>query len=378
MEPENAESASPPLAGRGSGSVLVVDDDPLNRMLLAASLEESGYEMTGAENGAEALEILRRQPFDTVLLDLIMPEMDGFEVLARMKDDNTLRHIPVIVISAVDELDSVVRCIEMGATDYLAKPFDPVLLRARLNASLASKRMLDLERAYAKELLERNQELDAFAHTVAHDLKNPLGALIGYAEMAIDDFGCTPGDEQLDSLRRILQCGTKMKSIVDELLLLAGVRKQEVSCTRLDMGSITREACQRLRHLWDGSPVAIAEPGHWPAALGYGPWVEEVWVNYVSNAFKYGGQPPRIELGADELPAGMVRFWVKDNGPGLSPDERARLFVPFTRLNQANLKGHGLGLSIVRRIVEKLGGKAGVESDGKTGSTFYFTLPGTA
>jgi signal transduction histidine kinase len=124
----------------------------------------------------------------------------------------------------------------------------------------------------------------------------------------------------------------------------------------------------------------VALPDNWPVALGYGPWIEQVWVNYLSNAIKYGGEPPRVELGADAsgdagLSQGRVRFWVRDNGPGLGEEEIGRLFVPFTRLDQARAQGHGLGLSIVRRIVEKLGGGVGVESEPGEGSLFYFALP---
>jgi two-component system sensor histidine kinase/response regulator len=119
-------------------------------------------------------------------------------------------------------------------------------------------------------------------------------------------------------------------------------------------------------------------PDTWPAALGYGLWVEQVWVNYISNAIKYGGRPPRVELGAEAQPDGMVRFWVRDNGSGLMPEARARLFVPFTQPAHLHGKGHGLGLSIVRRIVDRLGGQVGVESEGVPGrgSVFSFTLPG--
>jgi signal transduction histidine kinase len=121
-------------------------------------------------------------------------------------------------------------------------------------------------------------------------------------------------------------------------------------------------------------------------AQGYGPWVEAIWANYISNALKYGGHPPRVELGATVKENGWVRFWVSDNGPGLSPEEQARLFTPFERLHQERAKGYGLGLSIVQRIVKKLGGQVGATSpaigakddDQRTspGSTFFFTLPG--
>ena len=148
--------------GRGSHSVaespayvLVVDDDPINRALLARSLEREGHEHAMAEDGREALEKLRAEPFDIVLLDVLMPELDGFEVLRRIEGDPELRHVPVIMISALEDLDSVVRCIELGAEDYLPKPFNPVLLRARINGCLTKKRLHDLERQRVRDVFSR-------------------------------------------------------------------------------------------------------------------------------------------------------------------------------------------------------------------------------
>lgn len=134
------------------GKMLVVDDDFLNRTLLATNLEEQGYSVETAEDGRQALDLLRAGKFDVVLLDILMPEMDGYQVLDEIKRDEALKHLPVIVISAVDEMDSVVRCIEMGATDYLPKPFEPALLRARINASLAAKKLRDLELEYLEQV----------------------------------------------------------------------------------------------------------------------------------------------------------------------------------------------------------------------------------
>jgi signal transduction histidine kinase len=177
------------------------------------------------------------------------------------------------------------------------------------------------------------------------------------------------------------------------LLLLASARQQQVKLQPLDMASIVAEAQQRLVDQIGQAQaeIILPPPSAWPVALGYAPWVEEVWANYLSNGLKYGGRPPRLELGATveppiavetsedsaKEPTPMVRFWLRDNGPGLSPEEQSRLFTPFTRLDQLEVKGHGLGLSIVRRIVEKLGGQVGVESAGAPGqgSVFSFTLP---
>lgn len=143
---------------------------------------------------------------------------------------------------------------------------------------------------------------------------------------------------------------------------------------RLDMAEIIEQAIERLNSVIIDSQAELILPETWPVAWGYGPWVEEVWVNYLINGLKYGGQPPRLEFGATPQTEGMVRFWLQDNGPGLSAADQAVLFTEFTRLNEVQIKGHGLGLSIVRRIMDKLGGQAGVESEPGQGSRFFFTL----
>lgn len=163
------------------GNILVVDDNRMNRLKLLRSLEQQGHRVDVAEDGQQALEMLRKQWFDVVLLDLIMPGMDGYQVLERIKGDTELRDLPVIVISALDEIDSVVRCIEMGAEDYLPKPFNPVLLQARLSSSLQRKKLRDLEKAYLQqEVMLRQSEklatLGKLSAGMAHELNNPAAA----------------------------------------------------------------------------------------------------------------------------------------------------------------------------------------------------------
>ncbi len=165
-----------------NGRILIVDDYPMNRLKLSRVLQQQGHSVAQAENGQQALDMLRAEPFDVVLLDIIMPEMDGHAVLAKMKGDKQLRDIPVIVISAVDEVDSAVRCIEMGAEDYIPKPFNPVFLRARLNASLRRKKLRDLEQVYLQqEIMLRQSEklatLGKLSAGMAHELNNPAAAI---------------------------------------------------------------------------------------------------------------------------------------------------------------------------------------------------------
>jgi PAS domain S-box-containing protein len=233
-------------------------------------------------------------------------------------------------------------------------------------------------RQYAVELQARNEDLNAFAHTVAHDLKAPLNPIIGFAQVLEENYASMPNEELRELLGMIVRSGRKMNNIIEELLLLAEVRKTDVNVHPLPMGRIVAEAQQRLAYMIEEKQVEVNLPDTWPLALGYSPWIEEVWANYLSNGIKYGGQPPCLSLGATTEANGMVRFWIRDNGPGLTPEERARLFTPFTQLSQVRATGHGLGLSIVQRIVEKLGGQVGVDSEVGRGSVFTFTLPRAA
>jgi PAS domain S-box-containing protein len=218
------------------------------------------------------------------------------------------------------------------------------------------------------------QELNSFAQTVAHDLKAPLGVIVGAGEV-LQDISTLKEKEAQQLAELIMRNGNKMTRIIEELLLLAQMRDEDVEVRPLDMTDIVTEARQRLYFSIQQRQAEITMPTEWPRALGYAPWIEEVWVNYISNALKYGGTPPRIQLGADETPPDMIRFWIRDNGPGLTLEEQRKLFNQFTRLDEIRAEGYGLGLSIVRRIIEKLGGQVGIESDPGSGSVFSFTLP---
>ncbi|MGC9398297.1 MAG: sensor histidine kinase [Anaerolineae bacterium] len=234
-------------------------------------------------------------------------------------------------------------------------------------------------REHARRLETSNAELDAFAHTVAHDLKSPVTSLLGFSKVLLRQYERLSQAEVLRTLDILARSAQKIDTIIDALLLLAGVRKMEdVPLEPLDTGAIVDEALARLTELLSAQEAQLTLPQTWPVALGYTPWVEEAWVNYLSNAAKYGGTPPQITLGWDRKVAqsDRLRFWVRDRGAGIPPAKQAQLFAPFERLDQTRtFEGHGLGLSIVRRIVEKLGGTVGVESTPGAGSRFWFTLP---
>jgi len=267
---------------------------------------------------------------------------------------------------AHDELEHRVeeRTAELSTTNITLKK--EITERQRAEASL---------RLYTEELEARNKELDAFAETVAHDLKNPLNIMLGFALTLPNKWEDLATDDIQNYLHIIAKTVAKMDNIIEELLLFASTR-EKVQTTPVDMGSVVDEVQGRLKYMIAEYKGEILIPDEWPSALGYGPWIEEVWVNYINNALKYGGKPPRVELGADPATSdGMVRFWVRDNGPGIPEEDQSRLFAPFTQLHQIRAKGHGLGLSIVHRIMNKLDGDVGLESTVGQGSVFSFFLP---
>ena len=223
-------------------------------------------------------------------------------------------------------------------------------------------------------LKARNDELESYAHTVAHNLKTPLSTIILTSD-AITEIGDLDPQEIKEYLHEIRSTAYEMDDTIDNLLLLSEVRKADVPAAPVDMEMAVKNVLKRLSHMIHEYRCTIARPRSWPVADGYAPWIEEVWVNYLSNAIKYGGRPPFIKMGATPQANGTISFWISDNGSGVPPEIQPHLFSPFNQFSKIHRPGHGLGLSIVRHIVEKLGGRVGMENIRGKGSLFFFTLP---
>jgi two-component system, sensor histidine kinase and response regulator len=230
--------------------------------------------------------------------------------------------------------------------------------------------------ARLKELEHRNAELDAFAHTAAHNLRSAPGPILGNAKLLESLAAPRLEAEDRGSLQDLVEMADRASRVVEDLLLLSKVDTNGPQCEPLHMQRIVENALARLAPRVVETDARISPPAGWPPVLGYAAWVEEVWVSYLDNAVRYGGLQPHIELGSVLLGDRTVRFYVRDHGPGILEPDLTRLFQPFIRLSPTSGEGHGLGLTIVKRIVERLGGEAAVESVLSEGSTFSFTLPG--
>lgn len=369
--------------------ILLVEDNPHDAVAFHRALQKSSLtcEITHETRAEDALNRLQTEAdnFDVVITDNKLPGMSGLELCLTLR--NQFGDLPLLLLTGTGSENIAVQALKAGVNDYLVKDVQggylnllPVVLPEVVRQHhdrLARQRAEAALQQHALELQARNEELDAFAHTVAHDLQSLVVGLANAADILAADYATMSGDELKKYSQILARSAHQASNIIQELLILASVRKETIQTTPLDMVNIIAKAQHRLTDMIAKYQAELIIPADWPTALGHAQWVEEIWVNYISNGLKYGGQPPRLQLGATRQGNNMVRFWVRDNGPGLTPTVQSHLFIPFTRLNQTHAQGHGLGLSIVQCIIEKLDGQVGLESDGipGQGSTFYFILP---
>jgi len=391
LAPEHRVAESPEtskVANSPEGHLLVVDDNEGNRDVLSRRLARQGYSVASAVNGQNALDMLNEGSFDVVLLDIMMPELDGYEVLKRIKADDRLRHIPVIMISAFSELDSVARCIDMGAEDYLPKPFNPTILRARVGACFEKKRSRDREVQLFEELQKNYQRLqhletlrDDLTNMIIHDLRTPLTSVIA----AVQTFNVVgPVNEAQGEMMEIaVSAGETLLGMINSLL---DVEKLEAGEMQLDYAPIL---------LTELASAAIGQVA--PLAKEKGliliqevseslPWLEgdenklrRTLVNLLGNAIKFTPSQGSIKLEIrNSEEEGFVQFSVRDTGEGIPAEAFGRIFEKFGQVSSrrgGRQMSTGLGLTFCKLAVEAHGGHIGVESTPGEGSNFHFTIP---
>jgi len=365
------------------GLLLVVDDDATNRDVLSRRLKRQGHAVRTATSGSEALQLMREAAFDLVLLDIMMPDMDGYEVLGHIKGDERLQHIPVIMISALHEVQSVVRCIEAGAEDYLAKPFNPILLKARIGACLEKKRGRDRETVLFDELqknYKRLQEVeklrDDMRNMIVHDLRSPLTAVMVGIEMVEQQGGLTEMQRELMTIANA--GGKRLLAMINDLLDVEKMESgsMELHYDELSAASLVAGATEQVAALAADTQTALVTeiaPGL-PSFPGDENKLSRTLVNLIANAIKF------TRVGTVTITASLderetIRFAVRDTGEGIPPEAFERIFEKFGQLDSRHKVGTGLGLAFCKLAVEGHGGHINVESTAGVGSTFSFTIP---
>ncbi len=356
---------------------MVVDDVVQNLQVVGTMLRNEGYDVMPAGSGAQALERVRMRLPDLILLDLMMPEMDGLEVCRRLKTDPATRQIPIIFLTASNEMEHLVKGFEAGAVDYVTKPFNGAELLARVRTHLELK--LARER-----LREMNDEKNEFMGIAAHDLRNPLSAIKGYAEMVMEDAQDLKHREIEDNGRRIQDTAARMAEMVQNLLDANRIERGEMQLqlAPIDLATAVKAVLEAQR------PRAAAKQQtlHWQDDAGPAPMradeivLAQVIENLISNAVKYSPPGRSIFVRLKKSPEG-VRFEVQDEGPGLSAEDQKKLFGKFARLSAKPTGGEnstGLGLSIVKKMVEAMNGKVWCESEPGRGAAFIVEFPTTS
>jgi signal transduction histidine kinase len=363
------------------GAVLIVDDDEVNRDILTRQLQRLGFTVVAAAGGNEALLSLRQAKFDVALVDLMMPEMDGLELLETMKADKSTCDIPVIMMSALDDLDGVSRCMERGAEDYLFKPFEPVLLSARISAALERTRLRARERErtaelerISQELRHSNEDLKQFAYAASHDLQTPLRTISTHLQLLERHLGDRLSAEDRELLSYPVQAAVRMSQLIKDLLTYSQVSVKENKPRPVSCEEVLNDTLQDL-HGQIAEAQATVTHTELPTVMADAVELRQLFSNLISNAIKYRGEAlSRIHIIAQEE-AGQWHFTISDNGLGIPPQYREEIFKLFSRLHGQERPGTGLGLAICKRIMERLGGQIWVESEVGAGSTFHFTIP---
>jgi light-regulated signal transduction histidine kinase (bacteriophytochrome) len=363
------------------GKFLVVDDSELSREMLCRILERQGHTCVTAANGSEAFERLNTETFDLLLLDLMMPDMSGIEVLQNVRSNPSLQDMAVVMLSAFDEVADIGRCFEMGAEDYLLKPFDRVVLNARLQAVLERRRLRNLERQRTiqlelaeAELIRSNEELRRFASVVSHDLQEPLRMVTSYMQLLERSLGESLTQRQKEYLNYAIDGGRRMSALIKDLLAYSRITEGEPKKELVDIGTVLEDVKSDLRAAIEDSQATILE-SPLPKLMADYSHVRQVFQNLLGNAIKYKREdPPVIKIVAERCD-GRWLFSVADNGIGIEQQYQQRVFDMFSRLQDGSTPGTGIGLAICQRAIELLGGRIWVESEPGRGSTFFFTVP---
>jgi two-component system sensor histidine kinase/response regulator len=362
--------------------VLVVDDDAALQLLARASLERDGFDVEEATDGVAAVEIFARCSPDIVLLDVNLPKADGFSVCSRIRQLPGGANTPVMMMTGADDVDAIHSAYEVGATDFITKPLHWVLLGYRLRYVLRASRTrehLAVSEAHLRQqavvLQARNDELDSFAYATSHDLKAPLVSLQGMAGLLVEECGEELGERGRHYVERINATVGDMAALISNVLTLSRAGREDRPTEVVSLDEVADVVVERLAEAIRARDVKVTR-GELGEVRAVRTEMEQIFSNLVGNAVNYLGPQtePLIEIGRIDR-AGSFEYYVRDNGIGINPAYHAKVFEPFQRLKDVAVDGTGVGLAIVKKIVEAAGGQLRVESAVGAGSTFFFTWP---
>ena len=389
------EQDADPAVGRVN--ILLVDDQPANLLALEAMLQGLEQNLVKAESGREALKWLLTHEFAVILLDVKMPDMDGFETAALIRERDKSRDTPIIFLTAADKTHTeAVRGYAVGAVDYLVKPVVPEFVRSKVSVFVelakrsallrrqaellregeqAARELAETRAELVRDLEHKNQELESFSYAVSHDLRAPLRRIEAFGRAVLESQGERLDPDGRRFVNRIQEASRQMSQLIDDVLHLSKVSRAELRQQEVDLSALAAAILERLRETETDREVETrVRPG--VTVTGDGRLLRIALANLLENAWKFTAREPagRIEFGMTTA-AGEATYFVRDNGAGFDMAYVDRLFGPFQRLHlSSEYPGSGIGLATVQRIIHRLGGRVWAEGLVGQGATFSFTL----
>ena len=378
-------------------NILLVDDQPANLLALEAMLQGLGQNLMQAQSGREALKWLLTHDFAVILLDVKMPEMDGFETAQLIRQRERSRHTPILFLTAADSAEAqAVRGYEVGAVDYLVKPVVPEFVRSKVAVFVELAKKTELLRRQAellarseqaalelaetraelvRDLEHKNRELESFSYAVSHDLRAPLRRIGSFSRAVLDTHSDRLDEAGRRYLTRVREASEQMSQLIDDVLYLSRVTRAELREQEVDLSELATMALGRLQEADPGRSVEVkVRPG--VVVDGDARLLRIAMENLLENAWKFTARQaePRIEFGVSTI-SGEPTYFIRDNGAGFDMTYAGRLFGPFQRLHpQHEFPGSGIGLATVQRIIHRHGGRVWAEGLVGQGATFQFTL----
>lgn len=356
--------------------ILIIDDISDNIQVMAKFLKSKNYEISFALSGEEGLETLKYIKPDLILLDLLMPKMDGLEVCSRIKKNPETSDIPIIFITGSPEENNLVKAFEMGAADYITKPFKPLELLARVDHQLRiRKQSIELEKLIER-LNRSNQALEDFAHSISHDLQQPLQVMIGFSNLLEENYKGQLNSQTKQYFLNLNNAGKRLNNMIQDLLNYARLSYEVSLETEVDAQEVMTEVFNSLKLIivekqakihCDDLPILKINKNH----------LYSLFQNLISNALKFSrnNHPPEITITVQKNSPNTWLFAIKDNGIGIKTEDLEKVFIIFRRVHlDKKIPGSGIGLTNCKKIVELSGGKIWIESTLGEGSTVYFTL----
>lgn len=358
-------------------NILIVDDRKENLLATEKVLKPLNTTIYKASSGNEALSLMLRHRFAVVLLDVQMPEMDGFEVAMLMQEDEHMRNIPIIFVTAISKEERyATQAAEIGAVDYIFKPINPEILKSKVKVYIdlyvQRQQMLQLNAT----LKQSNEELERFAYICSHDMQEPVRMMNSYAGLLEENYSDTLDESGRKYLQYIITNAQRMQKMIQDILAFARIGREEIISELVDCNHIIQETQVKLADMIAEKHARIhceiLPVLHTSATL-----MQVLFQNLIGNALKFqeGKRAPEITIWAEQVET-IWHFFVKDNGIGIAPEFLDNVFTIFQRFHRKeDYPGTGIGLSTCRKFLHLCGGDIGVESVPGQGTTFHFTLP---